>query len=98
LTPLEHFPVVTPLGPATCIGVLDQLDDVEWPCWVNATQEMFFFRNPEIRRRPNITNNFTTISPFMKIGAPLKRQIDRYKAAGWLPRDYDPMKVETWRF
>lgn len=98
MTPLEAFPVITPLGVATCIGILDGLDDVEWPCWIEATQEMWFFRNPMIRRRPNVTNGITSISPFARINAPLQRQIDRYKASGWLPPDFDPAKVETWRF
>lgn len=88
---------MTPYGPATCIGVLDTLDDVEWPTFLEATQEMWFWRNPHIRRRINSTNGLLSYSPFTRLNAVHFRQIKRYIDNGWLPADYDPTKPETWR-
>lgn len=95
LTPLEKFPVMTPYGPATCIGMLDA-DNVEWPTWNERTQEMWFFGNPNIRRRVNATNGLLSYSPFTRLNRVHLFHIKRYIEFGWLPRDYDPAKVETW--
>lgn len=86
---------MTPYGLATCIGMLDQ-DDVEWPTWNEATQEMWFWRNPHIRRRINATNGLLTYSPFTRLNRVHVRHIRRYIENGWLPSDYDPSKPETW--
>jgi hypothetical protein len=97
VTPLDPFPVTTPLGPAVCIGIISNLDDVEWVTFIDSTQEPWFWRNPYIRRRRNVTNCLMTVSPFCNINVALQAQIDRYKANGWLPRDYDAGNVATWK-
>lgn len=86
---------MTPLGPAECV-ILSPGDDDEWCCWIAATQEVWWFRNPFIRRRRNVSNGFYTSSPFSKINKPLQRQIERYKKNGWLPANYNPEDIETW--
>jgi hypothetical protein len=97
MTPIEPFHVMTPYGPATCIGVLADLEDVEWATFNNATQEMWFWTNPHIRRRINSTNGFFAYSPFTRLNTVHLANIARYVANGWLPGDYDPAKPETWR-
>lgn len=97
MTPLDHFPVITPLGPATCIGVVSNMDDVEWVTFIESTQEPWFWRNPYIRRRRNVTNCLMDTSPFSNINPALLQQIERYKRNGWLPENYDPSKPETWK-
>lgn len=97
MTPLNPFPVITPLGPATCVGIISDLDDVEWVTFIEATQEPWFWRNPYIRRRRNVTNCLMETSPFSNINPVLAKQIERYKANGWLPKDYDPSRPETWK-
>lgn len=94
---MQDFPVITPLGPAICIGILDDLDDVEWVTFIIATGEPWFWRNPYIRLRRNVTNGLTTTSPFANINIALQNQIERYKKNGWLPLNYDPTQPETWR-
>lgn len=96
MTPLNPFPVITPLGPATCVGILSDLDDVEWVTFIDSTQEPWFWLNPYIRRRRNVTNGLMKTSPFANINLALQQQIDRYKQNGWLPAAYDPLKTETW--
>lgn len=96
MTPLDHFAVLTPLGPATCIGICADLDDPEWACWIERTQEMWWFGNRLIRRRPNVTNDRAGVSPFDQLNPPLLVQIERYKKNGWLPPGYDPSDVATW--
>lgn len=97
MTPLEHFPVITPLGPATCIGIISDADDVEWVTFIESTQEPWFWRNPYIRRRRNVTNCLMETSAFSNINPVLQKQIDRYKKSGWLPANYDAGDVTTWR-
>lgn len=84
MTPLDHFPVITPLGAATCIGVCANQDDVEWVTFINSTGEPWFWRNPYIRMRPNVTNGFGKNSPFEKLNEHVLKQIERYKVNGWL--------------
>lgn len=97
MTPLDHFPVITPLGPATCIGIVSNLDDVEWVTFIDSTQEAWFWRNPYIRRRRNVTNCLVTTSPFSNINIALAKQIKRYIQNGWLPENYDPTITDTWK-
>jgi hypothetical protein len=97
MIPLDHFPVITPLGPATCVGIVSNLDDVEWVTFIDSTQEPWFWRNPYIRRRRNVTNCLMTTSPFSNINPVLQAQIDRYKRSGWLPENYEASKPETWK-
>jgi hypothetical protein len=97
MTPLPHFPVITPLGPATCVGILDDQDDVEWVTWILATGEPWLWRNPHVRLRRNVTNGLLATSPFSGLNEPTLKQIERYKQNGWLPANYDPGKPETWR-
>lgn len=98
MTPLEPFDVFTPLGAAWCIGVYDNTDDPRWCCWMYNTQEMWWFDNKHVRRKPSVSNTLMSISPFSHINTLLRRQIERYVANGWLPVGYDPSKVETWRY
>lgn len=97
LTPLDHFPVLTPLGPATCVGIIDEQDDVEWVTFILATGEPWFWRNPHLRLRRNATNGLLTSSGFSGINEAVMKHVDRYKANGWLPADYATDKPETWR-
>jgi len=96
MTPLDPFPVITPLGPAVCTGVLAHLDDVEWVTWILATGEPWFWRNPHIRLRQNVTNGLRSTSPFRGLNAATMAQIERYKANGWLPAGYCPLDPRTW--
>lgn len=97
MTPLEPFPVLTPLGPAVCVGVLADLDDVEWVTWILATGEPWFWRNPHIRLRRNVTNGLLGSSPFCGLNDAVLAQIERYRAAGWLPPGYRPEDPRTWK-
>lgn len=97
MTPLEPFPVMTPLGPAVCTGILDDLDDVEWLTWVLATGEPWFWRNPHIRLRRNVTNGLLTSSGFTGLNEVALRQIERYRTKGWLPAGYQPDDPTTWK-
>lgn len=94
-TPMVEFPVMTPYGPASCIGMLEA-DSIEWPTWNERTQEMWFFTNPNIRRRTNATNGLLSYSPFTRLNRVHLFHIKRYVANGWLPANYDPLKTETW--
>jgi len=38
--------------------------DVEWLTWITATGEPWFWRNPHIRLRRNVTNGLLASSPF----------------------------------
>lgn len=84
MTPLPHFDVVTPLGPAVCVGILDDTDNVEWVTFIKATGEPWFWRNPDIRRATDITQGRHSVSPFRPPGAELLKHTERYKKAGWL--------------
>jgi hypothetical protein len=97
MTPLPHFPVLTPLGPAVCVGILAEQDDVEWVTFILATGEPCFWRNPHIRLRRNVTNGLMQSSPFSHLNEAVLAQIERYKHNGWLPAQYSPGDPETWR-
>jgi len=97
MTPLEPFAVITPLGPASCTGVISDVEDPQWCCWINSTLEVWWFDNRHMRIRRNVTNTMMSVSPFSFINAPLQKQIERYIANGWLPKDYDPTNVDTWK-
>lgn len=92
---MEEFPVMTPYGPATCVGVHTS-DNCEWACWIERTQEMWWFGNENVRRRCNATNGRRSYSPFYRINDSHRMHIRRYIDNGWLPADYDPAKTETW--
>lgn len=94
-TPLEDFPVMTPYGPATCIGVFPS-DNSDWATFNERTQEMWWFPNQLIRRRCNATNGRRGYSPFTLLNDVHRLHIKRYIDNGWLPPGYDPLKVETW--
>jgi hypothetical protein len=96
VTPLEPFSVITPLGPAICTGIYIA-EDPEFLCWINSTQEPWWFGNPHIRRRPTVSNGILGVSPFSHINKRLEVQIMRYISKGWLPEDYDPCDTSTWR-
>jgi hypothetical protein len=84
MTPLDWFDVMTPLGAATCIGVVDEIENVEWVVFIKATGEPWFFRNPHVRRNHDVTSGLGPVSPFTEISKKLQRQIDRYRQNGWL--------------
>jgi hypothetical protein len=90
---------MTPLGRAVCFGVTNE--DGDYPCWatwIKATGEPWFWENPQVRLCPTATNNLSAPSPFYKIGPAVLYHIERYKQNGWLPQDYSPHDVTTWRF
>jgi hypothetical protein len=93
--PIDPFPVMTPYGPATCIGLYPS-DDCEWATFNERTQEMWWFKNEYIRRRCNVTNGRESYSPFARINKVQRMHIERYIRNGWLPADYDPLNTETW--
>jgi len=97
MTPLEPFDVLTPLGPASCTGVISDAEDPLWCCWIESTLEVWWFDNKHVRLRRNVSNVYMSVSPFSYVNPVLQRQIDRYIANGWLPKDYDATKVETWK-
>lgn len=97
MTPLEPFPVYTPLGIAKCVGICDEQDDVEWVTFILATGEPWFWRNPHIRLRRNVTNGLLASSGFTGLNDPVLNQIKRYKASGFLPPEYDPATPQTWQ-
>lgn len=84
MTPLPEFDCITPLGPATCIGVHAETEDIVWATFIKATGEPWFWRNPEFRRVPCITSGRTGLSPFPEPSEKLAREIERYKQNGWL--------------
>ena len=92
---LEPFSVMTPLGPATCIGCYPS-NDCEWATWNERTQEMWWWINQNIRRRLSSTNGRRNYSPFTLLNDVHRMHIQRYIENGWLPRNYDPLQVETW--
>ena len=85
MTPLSPFDVVTPLGKAECVGIIDKTDSPEWCCFVYSSGEPWFFTNMLVRRFPYATGG-GGVSPFSPrhINANLRKAIDRYLAAGWL--------------
>lgn len=94
-TPIEPFSVMTPLGPATCIGCYPS-DDCEWATWNERTQEMWWFTNMNIRRRLTATNGRRSYSGFTQLNAVHLKHIERYVENGWLPEVYDPADPRTW--
>jgi len=92
---IEPFPVMTPYGPATCIGLYPN-DDCEWATFNEKTQEMWWWSNVNLRRRCNATNGRKLYSPFTMLNKVHLTHIKRYIENGWLPADYDPLKPETW--
>ena len=84
MTPLPHFQCITPLGPAICIGVIDETDDVEWVTFINATGEPWYWRNPEFRLAPCITAGRSSVSPFPPPSEKLAKEIKRYRDNDWL--------------
>lgn len=84
MTPLPPFDVLTPLGPATCIGICNDSDNVEWVTFIKSTGEPWFWRNYHIRSWPSVTNARPEPSPFTHINMLLAEQISRYKQNGWL--------------
>lgn len=84
MTPLDRFDVLTPLGPAICIGIVDDTDAVEWVTFIKSTGEPWFWKNPQIRIQFDVTSGYSLPSPFTDISDQLQRQIDRYKKNGWL--------------
>lgn len=84
MTPLDPFDVITPLGPAICVGLVDDTDNVEWVTFIKSTGEPWFWRNPDIRLLGDATSGRPDVSPFDKPSAKVARQIARYKKNGWL--------------
>lgn len=97
MTPLDEIPVFTPLGPAICFGVNAHVANPVWACWIESTQELWWFNNRHIRRRITVTTGNIGVSPFSYINVKLRQHIARYVACGWLPEGYDPEDVKTWK-
>jgi hypothetical protein len=92
------FDVLTPLGPAVCTGTTNEESDYPYWCtWIKATCEPWFWMNTHVRMRPTATNNMSIPSPFYKLGPGVLEHVERYKQNGWLPQDYSPHDVSTWR-
>lgn len=92
---INPFPVMTPYGPATCIGCSPS-DDCEWATFNEKTQEMWWWTNVNLRRRCNATNGRKLYSPFTMLNKVHLVHIKRYIDNGWLPADYDPLNIDTW--
>jgi hypothetical protein len=89
MTPLEPFDVITPLGPAVCIGVVADIPIPEWVTFIKSTGEPWFWRNHSIRLDPQVTSGHPSPSPFGPPSATLSKHLARYKAHGWLAEDHD---------
>ena len=90
MTPLEPFDVLTPLGPAVCIGICGENGDFpEWVTFIKRTGEPWFWRNHSMRLAPQVTRGYRGPSPFGLPSEPLAKHIARYKTAGYLPEDHD---------
>lgn len=86
---MEWFPdspidCVTPLGKAQAIGYVWDTQQTEWVCVLNSTGEVFNFANSEFRIAASVTNGRPDVSAFTNINQKTKRQIERYRAMGWL--------------
>jgi hypothetical protein len=84
MTQLDCFDVLTPLGPAFCIGIVDDTDAVEWVTFIKSTGEPWFWKNPQIRMLFDATSGLGDPSPFVDLSEKVKRHIERYKKNGWL--------------
>lgn len=84
MTPLEPFDVLTPLGPAKCVGICDEGNTVEWVTFIKATGEPWFWRNPHVRMSWDATSGLGGPSPFTNLSEKIERHIKRYKDNGWL--------------
>lgn len=91
------FDCITPLGEARCRGMFIDGDKTEWLTDIYTSREPWWWSNPNFRFGANVTDANGPPSPFCKPGRKLARQIERYKKSGWLPENYDPTKVETWK-
>lgn len=96
MTPIDETPVITPLGVATLMGVIAHVARPVWACWSDLTQEMWFWDNRHIRRRPTPTNGFKAVSGFTGLNRQHYCHIGRYVQNGWLPENYDPADPKTW--
>jgi hypothetical protein len=77
--------VLTPLGPAVCVGVVCDSEIVEWITFIKATGEPWFWRNQYIRLDPEVTSGRPGVSPFPPLSKGLQAHVERYKQNGWLP-------------
>lgn len=96
MTEVEPFYVFTPLGLATVYGLWSNGDDPEWITFIVATGECWTWKNEFIRRAPTVTNQRCGVSGFGPVNAETARQIERYKASGFLPDAFDVQDAETW--
>lgn len=87
MTPLPDRNVLTPLGPAICIGVCADSEIIEWATFIKSTGEPWFWRNQNIRLDPEVTSGRPNVSPFPPPSATLAHHIDRYRRNGWLPTE-----------
>jgi hypothetical protein len=85
----DRFEVITPLGPGQCWGWEPTQADTEWLVWQTRTGEPFWWRNKHVRRAPSVTNGLYPVSPFTGLNAETIAHVNRYKALGALPDDYD---------
>ena len=97
MTPLDETPVVTPLGVATLFGVNSNVANPVWACWIDSTQELWWFGNRHVRRRPTPTNGHPGVSGFTHLNRQIFTQVARYVQHGWLPENYDPADPRTWK-
>lgn len=79
------FKVITPLGPAMAVALVDGRLGVEWLTFIISTGESWFWRNFYIRLAPDVTEGHGSVSPFLDLPSGLAPHIARYRANGWLP-------------
>lgn len=89
MNPWPPFDVLTPLGLAVCNGLEVDGQNVEWLCWIKATGEPWFWRNPQIRMSWDITSGLPLASPFTEYpNVKLQKMINYYIKNNWLPSDW----------
>lgn len=82
--PYPGLPCITPLGPAMALGLDNDTANQEWVTVMDNTGENFNWGPEDIRFNASVSNRRREPSPFGRPNAKLQRQIDRYKANGWL--------------
>lgn len=92
----DRFAVWTPLGRGLVYAWDADPDDTQWLTFINSTGEPFWWRNKMVRREASVTNAYPQVTGFMGVNIETKKHIERYKATGALPRDFDPARPLTW--
>lgn len=80
------FDVLTPLGPAECIGIVWDSDRPEWLCFIHLTGEPWFLPNQLIRRYPWASYPERGSSKFEErhMNKRMRDAVQRYRDAGFI--------------